>query len=102
MPGIYLHIPFCVQACYYCDFHFSTNQKNKSEMVEMICHEIALRKDYLADKNISTIYFGGGTPSLLAGEEFEKIIETIAQYFSIEKSAEITVEANPDDLTEDK
>ncbi len=102
MPGIYIHIPFCVQACHYCDFHFSTNQKNKSLMVEMICCEIALRKEYLADKNISTIYFGGGTPSLLDAEEFEKILATIGKYFSIEKSAEITVEANPDDLTEDK
>jgi oxygen-independent coproporphyrinogen-3 oxidase len=102
MSGIYIHIPFCVQACHYCDFHFSTNQKNKSEMVEMICREIALRKEYLTDKNISTIYFGGGTPSLLEAEEFEKILTTIGEYFTIEKAVEITVEANPDDLTEDK
>jgi oxygen-independent coproporphyrinogen-3 oxidase len=102
MPGIYIHIPFCVQACYYCDFHFSTNQKNKSSMVEMIGREITLRKDYLADKNISTVYFGGGTPSLLDTKELEKILETVCQYFNLEKSAEITIEANPDDLTKDK
>jgi oxygen-independent coproporphyrinogen-3 oxidase len=102
MSGIYIHIPFCVQACHYCDFHFSTNQKNKASMVEMLCREIAIRKDYLPDKNISTLYFGGGTPSLLGEKELESIMNTLHQYFTIEKSAEITLEANPDDLTKEK
>jgi oxygen-independent coproporphyrinogen-3 oxidase len=102
MSGIYIHIPFCVQACHYCDFHFSTNQKNKASMVEMLCREIILRKDYLPHKNISTLYFGGGTPSLLEGKELENIMNTLHQHFTIEKSAEITLEANPDDLTKEK
>ncbi len=102
MSGIYIHIPFCVQACHYCDFHFSTNQKNKSTMVDMICQEIALQKDYLGEKVISTLYFGGGTPSLLEALELEKIINEVNKYFFIEKSAEITLEANPDDLTKEK
>lgn len=102
MPGIYIHIPFCLRACHYCDFHFSTNLKNKDSMVEMICKEIALRKDYLMDKTISTIYFGGGTPSLLESKELEKIMTTLREYFNVENSAEITLEANPDDLTKEK
>ena len=71
-------------------------------MVEMLCREIAIRKDYLPDKNISTLYFGGGTPSLLGEKELESIMNTLHQYFTIEKSAEITLEANPDDLTKEK
>ncbi len=102
MSGIYIHIPFCVQACHYCDFHFSTNTKNKSLLVEMLCREIALRKDYLPSKTISTIYFGGGTPSLLEQVELEKIMQTIHRFFTIESSAEITLEANPDDLSKEK
>jgi oxygen-independent coproporphyrinogen-3 oxidase len=102
MPGIYLHIPFCVQACHYCDFHFSTNLKNKSTMVDMICKEIVLQKDYLTEKNITSIYFGGGTPSLLKEEELDKLLNTIFKNFTIEKATEITLEANPDDLTKSR
>jgi oxygen-independent coproporphyrinogen-3 oxidase len=96
---LYLHIPFCHQACHYCDFHFSTNTAYKSDLVNAICREIALQKDYLSDKGLKTIYFGGGTPSLLSAVELEQILDTIQQYFSVENEAEITLEANPEDLT---
>ncbi len=99
---LYLHIPFCRQACHYCDFHFSTSLKAKSEIVQAICHEIFLQKDYLQDKNLETIYFGGGTPSLLEEADFAQIFETIANHFNIKPNAEITLEANPDDLTKQK
>ena len=102
MSGIYIHIPYCLQACHYCNFHFSTNQKNKATMIEMICQEIALQKDYLSQKSISSIYFGGGTPSLLEINELDKILNEINKYFFVEKSAEITLEANPDDLVKSK
>ena len=96
---LYLHIPFCHQACHYCDFHFSTNVALKSDLVHAICQEIALQKEYLGSKNLKTIYFGGGTPSLLSADELEKILNTIHQNFSVENEAEITLEANPEDLT---
>jgi oxygen-independent coproporphyrinogen-3 oxidase len=96
---LYLHIPFCHQACHYCDFHFSTNTAYKSDLINAICREIALQKDYLSDKGLKTIYFGGGTPSLLSAVELEQILDTIQQYFSVENEAEITLEANPEDLT---
>ena len=99
---LYLHIPFCRQACHYCDFHFSTSLNAKSEIVRAICHEIFLQKDYLQDKNLETIYFGGGTPSLLEETDFIQIFETISKHFNIKPNAEITLEANPDDLTEQK
>lgn len=99
---LYLHIPFCRQACYYCDFHFSTSLNAKSEIVQAICHEIFLQKDYLQDKNLETIYFGGGTPSLLEEADFIQIFETISKHFNIKSNAEITLEANPDDLTKEK
>lgn len=102
MSAIYIHIPFCKQACYYCDFHFSTSTALKSQMVEAICREIVLQKDYLSEKQLKTIYFGGGTPSLLSEGELGQILDTIHHYFSVEESAEITVEANPDDLTKEK
>jgi oxygen-independent coproporphyrinogen-3 oxidase len=95
---LYLHIPFCKQACSYCDFHFSTSLKLKSQIVEAMCKEIALQKDYLVDKTLQTIYFGGGTPSLLSSAELEQILNTIAKYFHLPSNVEITLEANPDDL----
>jgi len=100
--GIYIHIPFCKQACHYCDFHFSTTLKNKGELVEAICSEIERRKNYLIDKNIETLYFGGGTPSLLSKDELEKILGTVNKYFTLTNDAEITLEANPDDLNKAK
>lgn len=102
MAGIYVHIPFCIQACHYCDFHFSTNLTAKEKMVDMLCREIELRKDYLPQSTVSTIYFGGGTPSLLNRTELEKIMQKIHAHFSIDPQAEVTLEANPDDLNESR
>ena len=95
---LYLHIPFCHQACHYCDFHFSTNLANKSNLVNAICQEIALQKDYLNGEKIKTIYFGGGTPSLLSAHELEQIFQTVHRNYQVEIGAEITLEANPEDL----
>ncbi|MFZ0488955.1 MAG: radical SAM family heme chaperone HemW [Salegentibacter sp.] len=100
--GIYLHIPFCKQACHYCDFHFSTSLKKKDQLVEMLCRELELRKNELPQGKIETIYFGGGTPSLLQPEELQKIFDTIYANFDISEYPEITLEANPDDLSEEK
>jgi oxygen-independent coproporphyrinogen III oxidase len=102
MAGLYLHVPFCKQACFYCDFHFSTNQEKKLEMIRAFTREIELQKDYLKGEPVNTIYFGGGTPSLLSKEELSLLMEAIRKYFSISSSPEITLEANPDDLTKDK
>lgn len=102
MSGIYIHIPFCKQACNYCDFHFSTSLKNKTEVVNCIIKEIELRKNYLTDKNIQTIYFGGGTPSLISDKETFLILEKIFRTYNVSKDAEITLECNPDDLSEQK
>ena len=99
---LYLHIPFCRQACHYCDFHFSTNTSNKRAVVEAIASEIVLRKDYLPKTEIETIYFGGGTPSMLDEAELHLLLNTINQHFTVAKNAEITLEANPDDLQRDK
>ncbi len=96
---LYLHIPFCKQACHYCDFHFSTNLSRKSALVEAMGAEIAIQKDYLPTKAVETIYFGGGTPSLLTEPELARLFDTIHAHFEVSPSAEITLEANPDDLT---
>ncbi|MFT6126458.1 MAG: oxygen-independent coproporphyrinogen-3 oxidase [Saprospiraceae bacterium] len=100
MSGIYIHIPFCKKACHYCNFHFSTSLKRKEEMIAAICKELSLRKEELASP-LKTIYFGGGTPSLLSEKEINHIFETIKEHFGVENDAEITLEANPDDLTKD-
>ena len=98
MAGIYIHIPFCKQACHYCDFHFSTHTGLKSQMVRMICKELELQKDYLgSDSVIHTVYFGGGTPSLLEAAEIEQILETVHKHYRLELQ-ELTIETNPDDL----
>ena len=102
MAGIYIHIPFCKQACNYCDFHFSTSMKMKVDFVKAIIKEIELRKDVFANKFISSIYFGGGTPSLLSKEELDMIFEKLYKSFTIDADAEITLEANPEDLNFDK
>lgn len=99
--GIYIHIPFCKQACHYCDFHFSTSLKKKADLVNAICEELRLRKNELTGK-VKTIYFGGGTPSLLTSEELQQIITAIQTNYTISENAEITLEANPDDLTQSK
>lgn len=100
MAGIYIHIPFCRTRCHYCDFYTTTQLKRKPELVNALTRELELRKDWLQNEKIQTIYFGGGTPSLLLIEEVSQILDTIYKHFSIAKNAEITLEANPDDLTE--
>jgi oxygen-independent coproporphyrinogen-3 oxidase len=102
MAGIYIHIPFCKQACNYCDFHFSTSLKNKEAFLDALKKEIELQKNYLGTKKINTIYLGGGTPSILNQVELMQIFDTIDKHFEISKDAEITLEANPDDLTKNK
>lgn len=101
MSSIYIHIPFCKQACYYCDFHFSTSLKRKPELVDALCKELVLRKKEVIG-DVETIYFGGGTPSLLSKEELQKIFQSIRENYTVSPEAEITLEANPDDLSEGK
>ena len=103
MAGIYIHIPFCKQKCTYCDFHFSTTfEEYRQKMIESIANELVERKDYLENKGISTIYFGGGTPSLLDQNELQIIINAIYQNFDVDEGIEISLEANPDDITDEK
>jgi oxygen-independent coproporphyrinogen-3 oxidase len=97
MSGIYIHIPFCKQACHYCDFHFSTSLKKKSELVDALCKELFLRKEELKDE-VETIYFGGGTPSLLSIEDLRLLISEVYNNYEVSENPEITLEANPDDL----
>lgn len=98
MSGIYLHIPFCKQACHYCNFHFSTNLKRKEELIKSLCTELIIRKREL-NQPLQTIYFGGGTPSLLSEQELKQIFNTIHKHYIVVEDAEITLEANPDDLS---
>ncbi len=102
MAGIYVHIPFCKKACHYCNFHFSTSMGLKSEVIDSIVKEIELQNKYLDDESISTIYFGGGTPSLLDIEEVNLILKAIKNNFEVEDRAELSLEANPDDLDTEK
>ena len=101
MLGIYIHIPFCKKSCHYCNFHFSTSLKDKEDMIKAINKEI-YQKAILNNDKVSTIYFGGGTPSILDVEEINLIIENIYKNFNVGKSIEITIEANPDDLSKHK
>ena len=89
MSGIYIHIPFCKQACHYCDFHFSTNLKKKDEMVLALAKEIEMRKSEFQDEIVETIYFGGGTPSLLSAAEINEFIHQLQKYFSFSENPEI-------------
>ncbi|MDG1571097.1 radical SAM family heme chaperone HemW [Robiginitalea sp. M366] len=98
MSGIYLHIPFCKQACHYCDFHFSTTQKHRAEVLAAMCLELEQRAGEAHGQEIQTVYFGGGTPSLLTPEEIKVFLETIHRFYSVAPGAEVTLEANPDDL----
>lgn len=102
MSGIYIHIPFCKQTCHYCDFHFSTSLKKKEEMVMALVKEIQMRKMELEKEQIETIYFGGGTPSILSLKEIQVLIDAVYENFNVTESPEITLEANPDDLDDDK
>jgi oxygen-independent coproporphyrinogen-3 oxidase len=99
MAGIYLHIPFCRQKCTYCNFHFSTSLKHKDAMVEALLAELDMQRDYLQGEPLETVYFGGGTPSLLNADEIKKITDQIFRLFPAENIKEFTLEANPDDLT---
>jgi oxygen-independent coproporphyrinogen-3 oxidase len=102
LAGIYLHIPFCKQACTYCNFHFTTSLHYKNELVNAIIKEIDLQKEFLQGEPVETIYFGGGTPSLLTVEECRLIVNKVNETFVVEAGAEITLEANPDDITREK
>jgi oxygen-independent coproporphyrinogen III oxidase len=102
MAGLYIHIPFCKQACHYCDFHFSTNQKLRTQLCESIAKELKLQVSYLDGEPLETIYFGGGTPSVLSSTEIGIIFSAIHTNFIVANDAEITLEANPDDLSKEK
>ena len=102
MAGIYIHIPFCKQACHYCDFHFSTSMKKKDAMILALANEIKLRKWEFENQIVETIYFGGGTPSILQIADLRFLIDEVFKNYSVIKNPEITLEANPDDLTEDR
>ncbi|MEO5583427.1 MAG: radical SAM family heme chaperone HemW [Saprospiraceae bacterium] len=98
MAGIYIHIPYCRQACTYCDFHFSTNFSSKTELLESLHAELDLRKDYLQGQEIKTVYFGGGTPSVLSAIEIKSLLDHLQDVFIFHSDFECTLEANPDDL----
>lgn len=102
MPGIYLHIPFCKQACHYCNFHFTTSLQHKNELVVALIREIEIKKDFFSGGPINTIYFGGGTPSLLQTADCKLLMDVIHQNFNVAIDSEITLEANPDDIDETK
>ncbi|WP_276345698.1 radical SAM family heme chaperone HemW [Daejeonella sp. JGW-45] len=102
MAGIYIHIPFCKKACHYCDFHFSTSPVYKDAMVQALKSEIIQKKEYTGTEQIGTIYFGGGTPSLLSADELKMLIGVITENYPVLSLAEITLEANPDDLNPQK
>jgi oxygen-independent coproporphyrinogen-3 oxidase len=102
MSGIYIHIPFCKQACHYCDFHFSTSMKKKDEMVLALAKEIKMRKSEFENDTIETIYFGGGTPSVLTSAEINFLIDTVYENYKVNEDPEITLEANPDDLSSER
>ena len=102
MAGIYVHVPFCSQACHYCDFHFSTSRNTEHEVINAIKQEILIQKNYLEGELISTIYFGGGTPSLLNTSAIADILNIIKKCFNISKDLECTLEANPDNVKKNK
>jgi|TARA_B110000908_G_scaffold62218_1_gene75491 oxygen-independent coproporphyrinogen-3 oxidase len=102
MAGIYIHIPFCKQACFYCDFHFSTSLKKKDALISCLVKEIELRKKELNSQIVETIYFGGGTPSMLSSKEIYLLIAAVYEHHTVVTAPEITLEANPDDLSEEK
>lgn len=99
---LYLHIPFCKQACHYCDFHFSTNLSYKERMVEAIGRELVLKSDYLGEKKLETLYFGGGSPSILTNSELESLFRAISRVYTLDNLKEVTLEANPDDITAER
>jgi oxygen-independent coproporphyrinogen-3 oxidase len=102
MSGIYIHIPFCKHACHYCNFHFSTSLKKKEEMVLALAKEIEIRKKEFHDEVVETIYFGGGTPSILQISDIVLLIDAIYSHYNVIENPEITIEANPDDLSKER
>lgn len=100
VPGLYFHIPFCRQACNYCDFHFSTVLKDKGKVIEAMILELEQRKNYLPGSELSSIYFGGGTPSVLEEGELTQLMQAARRNFNIHPNAELTLEINPDDVSE--
>ncbi|NRR90092.1 radical SAM family heme chaperone HemW [Winogradskyella undariae] len=102
MAGIYIHIPFCKQACHYCDFHFSTSMKKKDELIAALAKELELRKSEFEAITVETIYFGGGTPSVLSNSEIQFVIDAVYQHYTVSENPEITLEANPDDLSKER
>lgn len=101
MAGIYIHIPFCRKACYYCNFHFSTSFKTKEEMIQAMVRELEMQTEYLEGQEIETIYFGGGTPSALPVEDIRLLLDSIRRLYPVSHAPEITLEANPDDIIAD-
>jgi oxygen-independent coproporphyrinogen III oxidase len=102
LAGIYIHIPFCKQACYYCNFHFSTSLVYKKELIDALLKEIALQKSYPGNEPVETIYMGGGTPSLCTMDEMQSMMAAIHSIFVVSPGAEVTLEVNPDDINEEK
>jgi oxygen-independent coproporphyrinogen-3 oxidase len=100
MAGIYLHIPFCRQACHYCNFHFSTSLKGKNDFIPALLKEMDRRKDYIGSSTIATVYFGGGTPSLLEPAQLKAILDRLREIYALQTDVEITMEANPDDMAD--
>ena len=98
--GIYIHVPFCQRRCIYCDFYSTTRTEWRQRYVEALCSELRMRRDYLAGHSIRTVYFGGGTPSQLEEDHFRQIFDAIRQNYGLDACEEITLEANPDDLTD--
>jgi oxygen-independent coproporphyrinogen-3 oxidase len=99
MAGLYFHIPFCKQACHYCDFHFSTNLSLKTKLITCMVRELEMQRDYLGPVKLQTLYLGGGTPSLLDENELGTLLNAVHKHFSLAANPEITLEANPDDIT---
>ena len=99
MSGIYLHIPFCRKACHYCNFHFSTSKKYVQEVVDALTHELAIRQGELKQA-VETIYFGGGTPSMLTSAQISVLIAAVYDNYNVLPEPEITIEVNPDDITQ--
>lgn len=101
MAGIYLHIPFCKTRCIYCDFYSTTRSELITRYIHALCNELKMRKEYLKEEKIETVYFGGGTPSQLGEEDFQQIFKAIQKHYGLEDCREITLEANPDDLSKE-
>jgi oxygen-independent coproporphyrinogen-3 oxidase len=102
LAGIYIHIPFCKQACHYCNFHFTVSLRHKNELIAALLKEMELQQDYLGQETVETIYFGGGTPSLVQPEDLKLPIDKMRSLFTVAENAEVTLEANPDDINEEK